>query len=128
MQTSSIVVSVLVKYPSTIPVSSTNDNPTRLSLSQESGASYFITCPATRIISIVGSLTVIQIVWPALLPWNIPWKGVGESLCKNYSKLPYAVMVWCSRSCNITIMHLIGYEGMPSRCISIVTTWYTIWS
>ena len=126
MQTSSIVVSVLVKYPSTIPVSSTNDNPTRLSLSQESGASYFITCPATRIISIVGSLTVIQIVWPALLPWNIPWKGVGESLCKNYSKLPYAVMVWCSRSCNFPSMHSIGCAEMPSRLINIIATECTI--
>ena len=63
-------------------VSSTNVNPTRLYLYRDNGASNFIPLPDPSIILIIGALTVTQIVEPDTLPWQITWKGTGNTCAK----------------------------------------------
>ena len=71
-------------------------------------------CPAPCIISISGALTSTQIVGPASLPRQIPWKGMGGSLCINDPKVPYAILVWCSGSYNVPSMHLLAVQTFPA--------------
>ena len=47
---------------------------------------------------------------------------MGESLYMDDSEVPKDVLMWCSRSCNVTRMHLIGCAGMLSHCIAILAT------
>ena len=51
---------------------------------------------------------------------------MGKSSRINDSAVPYAVMMCCSRSCNVPRMHFIGCAGITSSCIAILTTEYTI--
>ena len=128
IQTSSMVISFLVKSISTMPVLSTNVNHTRMSLYQDSGASKFMPYPVTRIISISGALTATQVVGPNPFPWQIPWKVMGEPLFINNYEVPYTVLMWCYRSRNVPSMKFIGCVVMSSCCIAILATECTIQS